>query len=127
VSSLVLDAGALIAVDRADRATVALLSAAHDAGFNLRTNANVVAQVWRDDQGRQVQLGRFLRCVDIRTVDEAMGRAAGLLLAASGTHDVVDATVALLASAGDQILTGDRSDLVALVEARRLTVGIVEC
>lgn len=58
MSALVLDAGALIAVDRDDRAMLARLRAAERHGLELRTNAMVVAQVWRDSQGRQAGLAR---------------------------------------------------------------------
>jgi len=106
---------------------VALLAAARHAGLPLRTNANVVAQVWRDDRGRQVNLGRFLRSVDVRAVDAAIGRAAGVLLSTTGGRDVVDATVALLAEAGDQIVTSDRSDLAPLVGSLGRRVEIIDC
>ena len=45
-------------------------------------------------------------------------RAAGELLAAAGTADVVDALLVLLAVPGDQLLTGDPDDLTALVGER---------
>jgi len=51
VSALVLDAGALLAVDRGDRAMIARLQVAQRAGLELRSNAMVVAQVWRDRRG----------------------------------------------------------------------------
>jgi hypothetical protein len=127
VSAVVLDAGALVGVDRDDREVVALLVAARRAGWSLRTNANVVAQVWRDDRGRQVHLGRFLRSVEVRAVDDAIGRAAGVLLARAGTRDVVDATVVLMAASGDQILTSDRGDIANLLAVTATTVDIVEC
>lgn len=44
MSALVLDAGALIAVDRNDRAMLARLRAAERHGLELRTNAMVVAR-----------------------------------------------------------------------------------
>jgi hypothetical protein len=53
VSALVLDAGALLAVDRGQRAMVARLCVAQHSGLELRSNAMVVAQVWRDRRGRQ--------------------------------------------------------------------------
>src|SRR6202043_2260006 len=103
--ALVLDAGALVAVDRDDRAMLARLRVAAEHGFELRTNAIVVAQVWRDRHGRQAQLAQLLRAVDVRTVDHQDGRDAGVLQAAAGTADPIDATVVLLAQAGDRILT----------------------
>jgi hypothetical protein len=48
VSALILDAGALIAVDRDDPSMIARLRVAHSAGLELRTTGIVVAEVWRD-------------------------------------------------------------------------------
>ena len=54
MSALILDAGAMVAVDRGDRAMIARLRVAQQHGVELRSNAMVVAQVWRDRHGRQV-------------------------------------------------------------------------
>jgi hypothetical protein len=124
---LVLDAGALIGVDRGDRAVLARLRAAEHHGLGLRTNAIVVAQVWRENRGRHATLARLLRAVDVRAVDEPVGRAAGVLLAKAGTSDPIDATVVLLAESGDRILTGDPSDLRQLAVAAERQVVIVGC
>jgi len=117
VSALVLDAGALVAADRDDRAMIARLRVAEKAGLELRSNAMVVAQVWRDRLGRQVNLARLLRAVDVRAVRHEDGRAAGVLLAAAGTADAIDATVVLLAAPGDRIVTSDPDDLTRLAAA----------
>jgi hypothetical protein len=117
VSALVLDAGALLAVDRGDRAMIARLQVAQHAGLELRSNAMVVAQVWRDRRGRQVSLARLLHAVDVRAVNPGDGREAGMLLADAGTADAIDATVVLLAASGDRILTSDPGDLARLAEA----------
>jgi len=127
VSAVVLDTGALVAVDRADRAMIARLRAAQQHGFDLRSNAMVVAQVWRDPQGRQVQLARLLQAVDIRSVDQQAGREAGILLGVAGTADPVDATVVLLAGPGDRILTSDPADLTRLTEAAARRAIVVAC
>jgi hypothetical protein len=127
VSALVLDAGALVAVDRNDRAVMARLRAAHEHGLELRSNAMVVAQVWRDPRGRQAQLARLLQAVDVRHVDHQAGRDAGVLLAAAHTDDPVDATVVLLAGPGDRILTSDPSDLTRLARAAASRAVIVAC
>lgn len=117
MSALILDAGALVAVDRDDRAMVARLRAAQQHGLDLRSNAMVIAQVWRDPHGRQVSLARLLHAVDVRSVTSQDGRNAGVLQAAAGTSDPIDATVVLLATPGDRILTSDPSDLTRLAEA----------
>lgn len=127
MSALVLDAGALVAVDRGDRAMVARLRVAQQRGAELRSNAMVVAQVWRDRHGRQAGLARLLQAVDVRAVDQRDGRNAGALLAESGTADPIDATVVLLAAPGDRILTSDPGDLTRLATAAANRAIIVAC
>jgi hypothetical protein len=127
VSALILDAGAFVAVDRDDRAMMARLRVAEQRGLDLRSNAMVVAQVWRDRQGRQVNLARLLRAVDVRSVDHHDGRQAGVLLGLTGTADPIDATVVLLANPGDRILTSDPDDLTALAAAAENRAVIVAC
>jgi hypothetical protein len=127
VSALVLDAGALLAVGRDDRAMAARLRAAQQHGLELRSNAMVIAQVWRDPHGRQVQLARLLQAVDVRPVDQQAGRDAGILLGAAATADPVNATVVLLAGPGDRILTSDPADLTRLAEATVRRAIIVAC
>ena len=122
-----LDAGAFIAVDRGDRAMVALLRASQRHGLELRTNANVVAQVWRDPKGRQVNLARLLRAVDVRPIDEALGTNAGELLGRRGGADVIDATLVVVAGAGDRIVTSDPDDIRQLASAAQLPVVVVAC
>jgi hypothetical protein len=106
---------------------VARLRVAQQQGAGLRTNAMVVAQVWRDGRGRQAALARLLRAVDVRTIDQATGRAAGSLLARSGTADPVDATVVLLAEPGDRIVTSDPDDLLRLVRAAGNSAAVITC
>jgi len=125
VSAVILDVGALLAVDRDDRAMIARLQVAERSGMELRSNAMVVAQVWRDRRGRQVSLARLLPAVDIRAVNPSDGRDAGALLADAGTADAIDATVVLLAAPGDRILTSDPGDLTRLAEAARNRAVIV--
>jgi hypothetical protein len=127
VTALVLDAGALVAVDRGDRPMMARLAAAQQHGLELRSNAMVVAQVWRDRQGRQASLARLLRAVDVRAISHEDGRRAGVLLGQAGTTDPVDATVVLLARPGDRILTSDPDDLTSLASAAGNSAVIVAC
>lgn len=124
MSALILDSGALVAVDCDDGAMIARLQAAQQQGLDLRSNAMVVAQVWR---GRQATLARLLQAVDVRPVDPADGRRAGELLGTAGTSDAIDAAVVLLAAPGDRILTGDPGDLARLALAAVSRVVIVPC
>ena len=127
MSALILDAGALLAVDRDDRAMIARLRAAQRNGLELRSNAMVVAQVWRDRRGRQVSLAQVLQAVDVRAVSQSDGRNAGILLAEAGMADPIDATVVLLAAPGDRILTSDPRDLTQLAAAARNRAVIIPC
>lgn len=127
MTALVLDAGAFVAVDRDDRAMLARLRVAERSGLDLRSNAVVVGQIWRDRQGRQARIARLLRAVDVRPVDESDGREAGVLLGATGTSDVIDATVVLLAEPGDRIVTSDPGDVERLVATSRRRALVVAC
>ena len=127
MTSVVLDAGAFIAVDRGDRAMAARLRAAERNGMNLRTTGIVIAQVWRDPAGRQVELARLLNAVDVRSVDRSMGQDAGVLLARAGRGNAVDATVVAAARTGDRIVTGDPVDIRVLVLASNRAVLVVPC
>ncbi|MEJ7787150.1 MAG: hypothetical protein WKF96_20295 [Solirubrobacteraceae bacterium] len=127
MSALVLDAGAFVAVDRGDRATVARLRMAQQSGLELRSTGVVITQVWRDPAGRQANLARLLRSVDVRAVDEHLGRQAGVLLGRAGTQDAVDASIVAVCAAGDRILTGDAGDIEPLVAASGRSIVVVSC
>lgn len=122
--SLVLDAGALVALERNERPMWLRLKAAHLDGDLPLTHAAVLAQVWRGGP-RQARLARALDGIDVRAFDEPLGRAAGQLLAAAGGADVVDAGVVLLAADGDEIVTVDPDDLEQLAEASGRHVELI--
>ena len=118
---VVLDAGALIAVDRADRRVITLLELA-DA---IHVPAGALAQAWRNP-ARQVRLVRVIAtdAVVVHALDEAGARAAGQLCAATHSSDVVDASVAILARRLDAVtLTSDPDDLRRLDPA----IDVVRC
>lgn len=127
MSALVLDAGAFVAIERNDRAMLARLRAAQLHGMTLRTSAIVVAQVWRDAHGRQAQLARLLRAVDVRSVDEQLGRQAGILIGMSGTEDPIDATVVLVCETGDRVLTSDPGDIEHLASTAGKRIAVIAC
>jgi hypothetical protein len=112
--TLVLDSGALIALERNERPMWTRLKAAELAGDVPITHAGVVGQVWRGGP-RQARLSQALGGVDVRPLDASLGRAAGELLGVTGMADVIDAAVVLLSSDGDDIVTVDRSDFERLV------------
>jgi len=121
----VLDAGALLAVERGDRDVAALLKRELLAGRVPLTHGGVVAQVWRGGSGRQAQLARLLPAVAVAPLDDALGRRTGLLLGRARATDAVDAAVIAIAADGDIILTSDPIDLRGLAEAAAVHVDIV--
>ena len=123
--SLLLDAGAFLAVERGDRDVVALIKRERMAQRSPLSHGGVVAQIWRGGSGRQAQVARLLAGVDVRPLDEDLGRKTGVLLGRSGTGDAVDAALVRLAADGDDILTSDPEDLRALAEASGVHVDLV--
>lgn len=124
--TVVLDAGALVAVERGDRDVVAIIERERRAGRMPRTHGGVVGQVWRGAGPPQAVLARLLAGVDVVPLDEDLGRRAGVLLARSGARDVIDAAVVLLAAADlDEILTSDPDDLRTLLAASGTRAAIV--
>jgi hypothetical protein len=122
--TLVLDSGALIALEGNERAMWVRLKASEEAGELPITHGGVLGQVWRGGP-RQAPLARALQGVDVRPLDRALGRASGELLRVTGSSDVIDAAVALLAADGDEIVTLDREDFEDLVAATGRHVELI--
>jgi hypothetical protein len=122
--TLVLDAGALLALDRNDRAMWVRLKALLDARELAVTHGGVVGQVWRGGP-RQARLATALAGIDVRPLNENLGRAAGELMGTTRTTDVVDAALVLLAADGDEIVTLNRDDFATLVAATDRHVELV--
>jgi hypothetical protein len=122
---LVLDSGALIALERADRAMWRRLQAALLAGIVPVTHGGIVGQTWRGRGPRQALLAKALAGVEVRPLDDALGRAGGELLAISRGADVIDAALVLLCDDGDQIVTGDLDDIEPLAAASGRHVELV--
>lgn len=119
---MVLDSGALIGIERGAVDVLLLLRAGRSDGQRLVTPAPVLGQVWRGGSGRQARLALWLPGIRVLPADERTCRRAGVLLARTGTSDVVDALVVATALPGDEIVTSDPDDIALLVEAdgRRL-------
>ena len=126
MTALVLDAGALVALERGDRDVHKDIQDALRVGNPVRTNPNVVAQAWRNG-ARQARLAKALRRVTIVPITPEDGYRAGELLGATRTKDVVDATVALLAKSGDRVYTSDPTDLETLCGVTGFKAVVVRC
>jgi len=123
--TLVLDAGALLALEKNDRAMWRRFKSARLAGFPPVSHGGVVGQAWRGGGPRQALLAIALGGVDIRPLDDGLGRRAGSLLARADASDVIDAALVLLAEDGDEIVTSDPGDLAALATRADLHVDVV--
>jgi hypothetical protein len=123
--TLVLDSGALIALERNDRPMWRRFKSAAEDGEIPITHAGVIGQVWRGGSG-QALLAMALAGVEVRALDEEAGRAAGVLLGRAGMSDVIDAAIALLAHDGDRIVTSDVHHLRQLAAASGRHVEVIE-
>jgi hypothetical protein len=121
----VLDAGALVAIERNDFVVRRQVDEAIRRSVEVVTSAAVVAQVWRNES-REALLARLLRGFDIRPLGPAAGRRIGELLAVSRTIDVVDGHVALLVRDGDVVLTSDPRDIGQLVSSLDVAASTVK-
>ena len=113
MSRLTLDTGALIAFERNERLTSAVIEAALRAKELVVVPAGVVGQAWRNPR-RQVRLVRLLETegVEIEPLDSDRAKRAGQLCGATKTKDVIDASVVLCARGHKTaIMTSDPDDL----------------
>lgn len=122
---LVLDTGALIALERSDRAMWRRFKGAHLTGTIAVTHGAVVGQAWRAGGPRQALLAMALDGIDVRPLDDRLGRAAGALLATTRMSDVVDAALVLLAADDDHVVTSDPDDLAPLARAAGKHVELI--
>ncbi len=126
MTTLVLDTGALIALDRNDRSLWAMLRVASDEAATVVVPTGVIGQAWRDGAG-QALLARALNHCDEIALDGRNARAAGLLCGQTATADVIDASVAIAAAGmgrhGDvALLTSDPTDLSHLVANAKIVI-----
>ena len=108
MAGITLDAGALIAAERNDRKFWGYWK--RSVPTERTIPAVVIAQAWRGS--RSARVATVINGCRVEPVDEFLAKAAGELLARSGTADAIDAiVVASAARRGDVILTSDPGDL----------------
>ena len=116
MSGITFDAGGLIALERNDRRVIAILVTARDDGGQIHVPATVLAQVIRNP-AKQVRLWRMIQHESTKVVplDGSGAQAIGILLAQTGTTDIVDAHVVVCArTRGHTVITSDPFDLKRL-------------
>lgn len=122
--TIVLGAGALVAIERGDPRVWAILRRELAAGRAPLTHGGVIGQARRGGRGRQARLASALGGMDVRALDGELGRLAGALLGQARGSDVIDAAGVLLAEDGDEIFTADAGDLRDLVAASGRIVDV---
>ncbi len=132
VSTFVLDAGALIALDRGNRELLSTLQTAFEDGDRVIAPTGAIGQAWRNPN-RQVALSRSLKRCDEVPLDGSAARASGRLCGRAGTSDLIDASIAVaVANAtlrhGDVVLltsdSRDMKDLLAALDADARVVAV---
>lgn len=110
---MIIDAGPFISDgENLNSRLWALIKRATERGDELHTTHPVLAQVWRKPS-RQANLARAVRYFDVHALDESV--AVGRRMAETGTSDVVDAHLAVMAEGlGTFILTADTDDMTKL-------------
>lgn len=111
---MILDAGVFIALDNPSqrRVILELVRKMHAQGSFPATNEAALAQAWREPS-KQVPMAMLVRATTVYPFGDP--RLIGRRCAASGTNDVVDASLAVLADQiGAKILTTDPGDMAAL-------------
>jgi predicted nucleic acid-binding protein len=112
MSSVTLDTGALIALERKRRRMWKVLHRARVLGVVPVVPADVVAEWWR---GRSDIREHILASVVVEPLTERLARLAGECLARVGGATTVDAVVmASAAQRGDAVYTSDLPDLERL-------------
>jgi hypothetical protein len=123
VIRIVLDAGALIALDRNHNRMWARVRLARSRRARIFVPSTVVAQVWRGSAS-QALLARALGLCSVAPFDP-VAREIGVLCGRTQTSDICDAHVALVAAECDVLYTDDEEDMRTLIAACRRSPMIV--
>jgi hypothetical protein len=126
VSVIVYDTGALIAIDApSNTAGFRRHKGFVISGEKILVPAVAAAQVLRDP-ARQVRLMRAVKSCEVVPFRERDACDVGRLLAVSGTADIVDAFVALVAArAQAAVITSDAADISKLLAALGAQVAVL--
>lgn len=126
--SLLLDAGALIALERRPADIISRIEDAARLDTELPiVPATVLAQVWRTGSGRQSRLAALLPDCEVDALDTRRAQEVGRVLWRSGTRDIADAHVVVASETGDLIITSDPVDIARLARAvgKQVAIAVV--
>ena len=125
--SIVLDSGALIALERNDRPMWTALKLTALGNQDIVMPNAALSQVWHGAP-RQARLSSALNYCVLASFD-AVARAVGELCGRARTRDIVDAQVAIVAATqGEVLYTSDPGDMRRLLLAyKRGMPAIVRC
>ena len=116
MSGYLYDTGALIAAERGERLMWAVHRRILDQGIRPTVPSTVLAQAWRG--GPQPQLSRLLAGCDVRELTEPHARTIGRVLGETGSSDIVNASVVVMAQrSAQEVLTSDPDDLGPIATA----------
>jgi hypothetical protein len=124
---IVLDTGALVALDRNDRDLWTRVKAAAIDEVPILVPLAALAQAWRGGP-RQARLAQALRHMDRASFDER-AQGSGELCGRAGSDDVVDASVALVAARPGvtHVYTSEPDDLRHLLGILKATPQVIRC
>jgi predicted nucleic acid-binding protein len=124
--SVVLDTGALIALERLDQALWQRLKVVRRRGGQIVVPAGVMAEAWRGGP-HSAPLARLLAICEVDALDEERAKEIGVRLGDRGARNVVDAHVVCCAlEHRAAVATSDPGDMESLAAANeRLTLAVV--
>jgi predicted nucleic acid-binding protein len=118
VAGLTLDAGALIAYERADPRIREILARAFAGGIVPTVPAIALAEVWRGD-AKDARVARLLKACGVESLDERSARDAGRLRRATPGANTIDACIAAgVSRRGDAVATSDPDDMRRLLGSK---------
>ena len=115
MAGLTLDAGALIAYERADERIREILTVAYSRGLVPTIPAIALAEAWQGN-ANDARVARLLKACSVENVDEHLARTAGHLRRRRPGSGTIDACVAVgVQRRRDAIATSDPVDMRRLL------------
>lgn len=115
--TLVLDAGALIGLERGSEMIAVLVAEADKRGDAVVIPASALAQAWRGGP-RAAKLARLLRTFEIDAMTESRAKEIGVRLGMHGSSDVADGHVVCCGIDYEAVVaTSDADDMELLIDS----------